>query len=125
VAAALDDLARLDHQDQIRLADRAQAVREDDAGTSAQQPSERRLDAAESFFATLILELIYRQLWTTRSQATRAIFEFIAGWYDHQRRHSAGAYRSPADVEQHSLFTALAAQSISPPERVKAIECPA
>jgi hypothetical protein len=41
VAAALDDLARLDDQDQIGVPDRAQAVGDDDARASTQQPPER------------------------------------------------------------------------------------
>jgi putative transposase len=64
---------------------------------------------AESFFATLKLELIHRQPWPTRSQAKQAIFAFIAGWYNQHRRHSALGYHSPAEVEQRPLFTALAA----------------
>src|SRR4030081_1733483 len=44
VVAALDDLAGLDHQDQIGVLDRAQAVCDDDAGASTQQPAERYLD---------------------------------------------------------------------------------
>jgi putative transposase len=35
---------------------------------------------AESFFATLKTELIYRHVWPTRRRAELAIFEFIAGW---------------------------------------------
>jgi putative transposase len=35
---------------------------------------------AESFFATLKNELIYRHVWPTRHQAELAVFEFIAGW---------------------------------------------
>jgi putative transposase len=35
---------------------------------------------AESFFATLKAELIYRHVWPTRRQAELAIFQFIAGW---------------------------------------------
>jgi hypothetical protein len=37
VAAALDDLAGLDHQDQAGVPDRAQAVRDDNAGASTQR----------------------------------------------------------------------------------------
>jgi transposase InsO family protein len=43
---------------------------------------------AESFFATLKTELIYRHVWPTRRQAELAVFEFIAGWYNQHRRHS-------------------------------------
>jgi transposase InsO family protein len=35
---------------------------------------------AESFFATLKTELIYRHVFATRRHAELAIFEFIAGW---------------------------------------------
>jgi putative transposase len=37
---------------------------------------------AESFFATLKTELIYRHTWSNRRVAELAIFEFIAGWYN-------------------------------------------
>jgi transposase InsO family protein len=64
---------------------------------------------AESFFATLKNELVYRHTWTTHRQARQAIFEFIAGWYNQHRRHSALGYRSPAAVEQRTTSTPLAA----------------
>ena len=64
---------------------------------------------AESFFATLKSELIHRHVWPTRRQAKQAIFEFIAGWYNQHRRHSALGYRSPADVEQRTHPATLAA----------------
>lgn len=54
---------------------------------------------AESFFATLKLELIYRQAWPTREAARAAIFAFIEVWYNRQRLHSALGYRSPAAYE--------------------------
>lgn len=64
---------------------------------------------AESFFATLKNELVYRHAWPTHRHARQAIFEFIAGWYNHHRRHSALGYRSPAAVEQRTISTPLAA----------------
>ena len=64
---------------------------------------------AESFFATLKSELIYRHVWPTRRQAELAIFEFIAGWYNQHRRHSALGYLSPAEVERRPSPTTLAA----------------
>jgi transposase InsO family protein len=64
---------------------------------------------ADSFFATLKAELIYRHVWPTRSQAELAIFEFIAGWYNQHRRHSTLGYSSPADVERRTSAATLAA----------------
>jgi len=64
---------------------------------------------AESFFATLKNELIYRHGWPTRRQAQLAIFEFIAGWYNQHRRHSTLGYSSPAEVERRRLPATLTA----------------
>jgi transposase InsO family protein len=64
---------------------------------------------AESFFATLKSELIYRHVWPTRREAELAIFEFIAGWYNQHRRHSTLGYSSPADVERRTSAAILAA----------------
>jgi hypothetical protein len=46
----------------------------------------------ESFFATLECELLDRRRFKTQSEARIAIFEFIEGWYNPQRRHSALDY---------------------------------
>ena len=54
---------------------------------------------AESFFATLKLELVDRYTWPTRRQARTAIFEFIEGFNNGQRRHSTLDYLSPAAFE--------------------------
>ncbi|AHG88076.1 Integrase catalytic region [Gemmatirosa kalamazoonensis] len=54
---------------------------------------------AESFFATLELELITRSDWRTRDEARRAIFRYIETWYNRQRRHSTLGYLSPAQYE--------------------------
>jgi transposase InsO family protein len=43
---------------------------------------------AESFFATLELELILDAKWQTRDEARRAIFRYIETWYNRERRHS-------------------------------------
>jgi putative transposase len=55
---------------------------------------------AESFFATLKGELLDRQTWPTRATARSAIFAYLEGWYNRQRRHSTLGYRSPAAFEQ-------------------------
>jgi putative transposase len=55
---------------------------------------------AESFFATLERELIDRRDWATRADARRAIFDYIAAWYNTRRRHSTLNYNSPAEYER-------------------------
>jgi transposase InsO family protein len=54
----------------------------------------------ESFFGSLQLELLDRQRWQTRAALARAIFEWIEGWYNPRRRHSALDYRSPVEYER-------------------------
>lgn len=54
---------------------------------------------AESFFATLKNELIYKQKFNTREEAKQAIFEYIEVFYNRIRVHSANDYLSPADYE--------------------------
>ena len=55
---------------------------------------------AESFFATLKVELLHRQPWPTRAAARLAIFEFVEVWYNRRRRHSTLGYRSPLEHEE-------------------------
>jgi putative transposase len=54
---------------------------------------------AESFFATLKVELLHRQDWPTRAAARLAIFAFIEVWYNRQRRHSTLGYATPTEYE--------------------------
>ena len=54
----------------------------------------------ESFFATLECELINRRSFRTQAEARMAIFQFIEGWYNPRRRHSALGYLSPNDFER-------------------------
>jgi len=54
---------------------------------------------AESFFATLEMELIANSLWETRAEARTAVFEFIESWYNRVRRHSTLGYLSPVEYE--------------------------
>jgi putative transposase len=53
----------------------------------------------ESFFATLECELLDRRAIGTRALMRRVVFEFIEGWYNTRRRHSALGYRSPVNFE--------------------------
>ena len=54
----------------------------------------------ESFFATLECELLERQKFQTKAEARMAIFQFIEGWYNPGRRHSALGYQSPTNYER-------------------------
>src|SRR6056297_1438387 len=65
----------------------------------------------ESFFATLECELLDRRKFRTKAEARVACFEFIEGWYNPSRRHSALGYKSPVNYER---ITAEGLESISP-----------
>jgi putative transposase len=54
---------------------------------------------AEAFFATLECELVDRSRWRTRTEARSAVFEYIEGFYNRHRRHSALGYLSPTQFE--------------------------
>lgn len=54
---------------------------------------------AESFFATLKKELIYRRDFETKTEAKKAIFEYIEVWYNRSRLHSSLGYLSPVQFE--------------------------
>jgi len=60
---------------------------------------------AESFFATLETELLDRQTWPTRQALRSGVFEYIEGFYNLRRRHSALGYLSPAEYERRSAPT--------------------
>jgi putative transposase len=64
---------------------------------------------AESFVATLKTELLYRSCWPTRQVARTAIFEYIEGFYNTRRRHSALGHLSPAEFEEVRLEEEAAA----------------
>ena len=57
----------------------------------------------ESFFATLECELLDRRRFKTQVEARMAIFDFIEGWYNTHRRHSALDYASPMQYELNHL----------------------
>jgi transposase InsO family protein len=66
---------------------------------------------AESFFATLKLELIHRRPWATRDQARGAVFEFIEVFYNRRRLHSSLGYLTPADYECNKVHLQSAAHA--------------
>ena len=59
----------------------------------------------ESFFATLECELLDRTRFRSQVEARMAVFEFIEGWYNPSRRHSALDYASPAEYERKHVAT--------------------
>jgi putative transposase len=58
----------------------------------------------ESFFATLECELLERESFHTPAQARLAVFEFIEGWYNLHRLHSALDYVSPIQFERAQIL---------------------
>jgi len=55
---------------------------------------------AESFFASLKKERVHHRRWRTREDARSDLFEYIEGFYNRRRRHSALGYRSPMEYEE-------------------------
>ena len=56
--------------------------------------------AVETFFKTIKSELIWRRSWHTRRDAELAIFQYINGFYNPRRRHSALGWKSPVTFER-------------------------
>ncbi len=54
----------------------------------------------ESFFATLKKELVHHERYGTRAAARQSLFEYIEVFYNHQRRHSALGYQTPAQFAE-------------------------
>jgi len=75
----------------------------------------------ESFFATLECELLDRRRFTTRAEAELAVFEYLEGWYNPRRRHSALGYESPVRYEGIHAAATLRATTL---EEARAVEPP-
>jgi putative transposase len=58
---------------------------------------------AESFISTLKRELVNRHSWPSRQTARTALFEYIEGFYNTRRRHSALGHLSPSEYEEVRL----------------------
>jgi transposase InsO family protein len=56
--------------------------------------------AVETFFKSLKAELIWRHTWTTRRETETALFQYINGFYNPRRRHSALGWKSPLAFER-------------------------
>jgi transposase InsO family protein len=66
---------------------------------------------AESFFATLKLELIYTRSWPSIAQARHAVFDYIEVFYNQRRLHTTLGYLSPADYENRNTTNHKAAHA--------------
>lgn len=64
---------------------------------------------AESFFSALKNERVYRTVYATKAQARRDVINYIEGFYNTRRRHSALGYRRPNEVHYSYQQPALAA----------------
>ena len=60
---------------------------------------------AESFFATLKLELVEGRVFANHEVAKTAIFEFIEVFYNRQRSHATLNYQTPAQYEGDTTVT--------------------
>jgi putative transposase len=58
---------------------------------------------AESFFATVKVELAHDARWETRAAARTALFEYLEVFYNGQRRHSSLGYLSPRAFERQCM----------------------
>ena len=56
--------------------------------------------ACESFMASIKTELVKRNTFKTRDEARLAVFSYIEGFYNPERRHSALGYLSPMEYEK-------------------------
>jgi putative transposase len=61
---------------------------------------------AESFFATLEREVLNRRRFRSQAEARVALFQWLEGWYNPHRRHSALGYLSPINYERRMLSKA-------------------
>jgi transposase InsO family protein len=64
---------------------------------------------AESFFASLKNERVYRMVYPTRKKANADIAKWIELFYNHRRIHAALGYRTPHEVRAEYLNSELAA----------------
>jgi len=56
----------------------------------------------ESFFHTLKTERVHHRVYATRDQARRDLFQYIEGFYNPHRLHSALGYLSPEEMERRA-----------------------
>jgi putative transposase len=62
----------------------------------------------ESFWGRMQTELLNRQRWDTRVELANAIFEYIQGFHNRRRRHSALGWQTPLEFETTAINRAPA-----------------
>jgi transposase InsO family protein len=55
----------------------------------------------EAFWGRMQTQLLNRRRWTTRAELANAIFEYIEGFHNRTRRHSALGWPSPLQFENN------------------------
>lgn len=55
-----------------------------------------------SMFKSLTAELVWRREWHTRRDVEIPLFEYINGFYNPRRKHSALGWKSPVAFEQRA-----------------------
>ncbi len=70
---------------------------------------------AETFFATLKKELIYRRTWPDRQELKTEVFDYIESFYNRRRRHSRLGWISPAEFEGEACLPLNETQAIASP----------
>ena len=63
----------------------------------------------ESFWSTMQRELLDRSNWASRAELSSAMFEWIEGFYNPTRRHTALGNLSPVEFERLHILAATAA----------------
>ena len=72
-----------------------------------------------SFFATLECELLHRQRFRTQTEARVAVFDYLEGFYNPRRRHSALGQLSPAELRKEPPSPVRCRPALTrPPNRV-------
>jgi transposase InsO family protein len=88
------------HGDLLRQAPRGGWPRSFD-GKDGDRPGQSAM--AESFIATLKTEIVHRRHFPDREVARSSIFEYLEGFYNRRRLHSALSYQSPMSYEETTM----------------------
>lgn len=64
---------------------------------------------AELFFSALKNERVHRTVYATKTQARREVIDYVEGFHNTRRRHTALDYKRPNDVHYGYTRAAIAA----------------